>query len=129
MSGQIKGLEERLKRLEKRHGTMYAADSGAVAAPYSGLRRDPDEASCQWSEEIAASLSNQPGFSEPVPSTQHPAKSHRSCGNQHKGPASSSQTGGHGTSTHSTSTMELIERLQKRSQEVLKYLHGSHAAA
>ena len=129
VSGQIKGLEQRLKRLEKHHGAKFSADSCAVDASYSDLKRDPGEAAIQYSTDDATSQSIQPEFGCPVPSMQHPAKSHGRCDIKPEGPPSSSQAGRHCTSAHSTSTTDLIGRLQKRSQEVLQYLQESQASA
>ncbi|CAK0749347.1 hypothetical protein CVIRNUC_001903 [Coccomyxa viridis] len=49
----IKGLEQRLKRLEKHHGTTFSANSSAVDASYS----DPEEAAIQCLTE-----NGKPGF-------------------------------------------------------------------
>ena len=129
MSGQIKGLAQRLKRLEKHHGITFSADSSAVDASYPDLRRDPEKSSIQCSTKIAVSQCIQPELGGPVPSMQHPAKAHGNCEIQQEGPPSCSQMERHRTSAHSTSTMDLIERLRKRSQEVLKYLQESQASA
>ena len=125
VSGQIKGLEQRLKRLEKHHGTTFSANSSAVDASYS----DPEEAAIQCFTENGTPQFIQPGLGGPVPSMQHSAKSHGRCDNQQKGPPSSSQAGRHCRSADSTSTIDLIERLRKRSQEVLNYLQESQASA
>ena len=126
VSCQIKGLEQRLKRLEQHHGAAFSADSSAVDA---SLRRGPEEESFRCSAGIAASTSILPDIEGPVLFSQHPAKSHENCENQQIGPASSSHPGESCAFAHSTSTMDLIERLRKRSQEVLKYLQESQASA
>ena len=129
VSGQIKGLEQRLKRLEKHHGMITSADSSAVDASCSVLRRDPEEASIQCNTESAASQFNQPESRTPVPSMQHSVKSYGRCEGRQEGPAYSSQTGRHCTSAQFISTTDLIDRLRKRSQEVLQYLQESQTSA
>ena len=118
-----------MSRLESYHRIPHPAESARAsisAPPYIQTGRDPDRSAAKYDSLVAEVLADHPSQSGVVSS-----KTQRKVLRAQELPSLKARSPAEAGSRHSdaVSTMELIQSLQKRNQEVLSYLHASQISA
>ena len=118
-----------MSRLESYHGISHPAESARASIsspPYVQTRRDPDRSAAEYDSLVADVGANHPSQSGAVST-----KTQRKVSGAPELPSLKARSPAEAASRPSdaVSTMELIQSLQNRNQEVLSYLHASQTSA